>query len=149
MSAFDPLQTLAGLIILRDARSSYRYHCTRCSPDPDRMATLRMDSDHGSYEIEVHRVAGSGYPVRFQCIENCPRHVDYAEQLSDHPLGLFSRDQDALIFYLSSSGSAYQARAWQITDAGIRRVAELYSRGRPDFLSDANGHAVILTYEGD
>jgi len=75
--------------------------------------------------------------------------VTFVEPIGDHPLGLFSRDQDQLVFYLSSSGSAYQVRVWQIADSGVRRVASLGSRGRPDFLSDAQGRAVIDTYEGD
>jgi dipeptidyl aminopeptidase/acylaminoacyl peptidase len=64
-------------------------------------------------------------------------------------LGLFSRDQDDLVFSLWSGGSSYRVRVWQVSDAGVRKVAELPSRGRPDFLTDDAGRSAIRTYEAD
>jgi hypothetical protein len=108
-----------------------------------------VNTEHGTFLVDVQYDEAVGYPVRFQCVAECARPVTLVEPIGDYPLGLFSRDQDELLFYLSGSGSAQQIRVWQFTEDGVRRVASLGSRGRPDFLSDAQGHAVIYTYEGD
>ena len=121
-----------------------------CASEGEPVASLEVSSDLGTYVVTVHRGPAAGYPVQFECIEDCPQQTTYREVIGDHPLGLFSRDhQDDLVFYLTSSGSAHQVRAWQITESGIRPAALLHSRARPDFLSDAGGHALIQTYEGE
>lgn len=119
-----------------------------CS-EREMMASLRTGFEHGTYLFEVERHEANGYPLRIMCIERCPHPVDHVEPLGDHPLGLFADDQDELIFYLTASGSAYQVRVWQLTGEGVRRVAELASGARPDFMRDARGEAVIRTYEGE
>ena len=120
-----------------------------CASGPETFASLRTNTEHGTFLVDVQYDEAVGYPVRFRCFAECSRPMTFAEPIADHPLGLFSRDQDELVFYLSSSGSAYQVHTWQITETGIKRVVSLSSRRRPDFLSDAEGHAVIDTYEGD
>jgi hypothetical protein len=119
-----------------------------CAPEPQPMASLQTAFDHGTYRVTVGSF-DEGYPVRFSCVEDCPGPVEFVEHLGDHPLGLFSRDQDELIFYLSGTGVGYRVWIWQVSDAGIKRIGELGSRGRPDFLSDAKGHAVVQTYEAN
>jgi hypothetical protein len=118
-----------------------------CVPHERPTASLETGSEHGIYRFE----SGSfddGYPLRIRCIAKCPRPADILEPVGDHPLGLFSRDQDDLVFYLTSSGSGYQVRVWQLTGSGVRRIGTFASRTRPEFASDAGGHAIIQTYEG-
>jgi hypothetical protein len=73
----------------------------------------------------------------------------YSETVGDTPLGLFSRDQDDLILSLWAGGSAYHVRVWSIADGQVRKIAELSSRGRPEFLNAPDGGTMIRTFEAE
>jgi hypothetical protein len=113
------------------------------------VAALRVDGDRSSFMVKVTGSAPNEYRVSIDCSERCAKPIHYAETTSDTPLGIFSRDQDGLVFSTWSGGSVYRVLVWSVTDDGVRKVTELSSRGRPDFLSNADGEAVIQTYEAD
>ena len=112
------------------------------------VASLRANGDQASFMVKVVTDAHAGYRVTIDCARHCRKPVHYAETTGDAPLGLFSRDQDNLLFSIWSAGSVYRVLVWSVSDGGVRRIAEIASRGRPDFLSDSDGSAVIRTYEG-
>jgi hypothetical protein len=113
------------------------------------VASLRVNGDQASFMVRVVTDAQAGYRVTIDCARHCRKPVHYAETTGDAPLGLFSRDQDNLLFSIWSAGSVYRVLVWSVSDGGVRRIAEIASRGRPDFLSDSDGSAVVRTYEGD
>lgn len=115
---------------------------------PPPIASLRVDSEPSSFEVTVSPEPSSGYEIHFRCVATCTAAPAYREPVRDTPLGLFVRD-DGLLYSLWSSGSGYRVRVWQIAGRSIGKVAELSSRGRPDFLSDKSGASAIRTYEGD
>jgi hypothetical protein len=99
--------------------------------------------------VVVEENARTGYDLRIRCVSACGQPVDVHEPVDDVLMGLFTRDQDELVFSWWSGGSAYRVRVWQVSDWGVRKVAELSSRGRPDFLTDEMGRPAIRTYEAD
>ncbi|WP_170318441.1 hypothetical protein [Sphingomonas sp. PAMC 26621] len=99
--------------------------------------------------VEVTGGLPAGYQIAIDCTKKCAKPVHYQEATSDAPLGLFSRDQNDLIFSTWSGGSAYRVRVWSVAGNTVRKVVELSSRGTPDFLSDSHGRPMIETYEGD
>ncbi|EIZ78842.1 hypothetical protein WSK_2385 [Novosphingobium sp. Rr 2-17] len=110
-------------------------------------ATLRVDGDQSTFMVEVTGGLAAGYQIAIDCTEKCARPVHYREATGDAPLGLFSRDQNGLVFSTWSGGSAYRVRVWSVAGDTVRKVAEMSSRGRPDFLSDSHGWPMIQTYE--
>ena len=131
----------AALLVLLSAASPI----TAATP----VASLRVDGDRASFMIRAVVDAHAGYRVTIDCARHCRKPVHYAETTGDAPLGLFSRDQDNLLFSIWSAGSVYRVPVWSVSDDGLRRIAEIASRGRPDFLSDGDGFAVVRAYEGD
>ncbi|WP_267389734.1 hypothetical protein [Sphingomonas sp. GC_Shp_3] len=113
------------------------------------VASLRVDGERSTFSVVVEERASTGYNIRIACVSTCAQPIDFSEPIGDVPMGLFSRNQDDLVFSLWSGGSAYRVRVWQVSDAGVRKVAELSSRGRPDFLTDSTGRSAIRTYEAD
>lgn len=113
------------------------------------IASLRVDGERSTFSVVIEASANTGYNIRIKCVSACARPIEFHEAISDVPLGLFTRDQDDLVFSMWSGGSAYQVRVWQVSDSGVRKVAELSSRGRPDFLSDNAGRPAIRTYEAE
>ena len=113
------------------------------------VASLRINGERSTFSVVVEDSASTGYDIRIKCVSACAEPIDFSEPIGDVPMGLFSRDQDDLVFSLWSGGSAYRVRVWQVSDAGVRKVAELSSRGRPDFLTDGAGRSAIRTYEAD
>ena len=112
-------------------------------------ASLRVDGDHKTFVVAVRVYRISGYEVEINCVAGCSSPVSYHEPVGDSPLGLFTRDQDGLIFSTWSAGSAYRVRVWRVSDRGIHKVVELSSRGRPDFQSDEFGRSTIRAFEGE
>jgi hypothetical protein len=110
---------------------------------------LRVDGERSTFSVVVEANANTGYNIRIRCVSACAQPIDFRESIADVPMGLFTRDQDDLVFSLWSGGSAYRVRVWQVSDSGVRKVAELSSRGRPDFLTDNAGRPAIRTYEAD
>ncbi len=82
-------------------------------------------------------------------MSDCARPIEFSEPVGDVPMGLFTRGKDNLVFSLWSGGSAYRVRVYQVSDTGVRKVAELSSRGLPDVLTDNAGRPAIRTYEAD
>lgn len=113
------------------------------------MASLRVEGERSTFSVVVEKSAQTGYEIRIRCVAACDLPIDFHEPIDDVPMGLFTRDQDELVFSLWSGGSAYRVRIWQVGDRAVRKVAELSSRGRPDFLTDEAGRAAIRTYEAD
>ena len=113
------------------------------------VAALRLDGDRSTFVVQVTGGLPDGYQIAIDCTEKCAIPVHYRERTSDTPLGLFSRDQNDLLFSTWSAGSAYRVMVWSVAGDTVRKVAELSSRGTPDFLSDANGRPTIETYEGE
>ncbi|MFK3890507.1 hypothetical protein [Sphingomonas sp. NPDC079357] len=113
------------------------------------VASLRVNGERSTFSVAVEESASTGYDIRIKCVSSCAQPIDFSEAIGDVPMGLFSRDQDDLVFSLWSSGSAYRVRVWQVSDTGVRKVVELSSRGRPDFLTDGAGRSAIRTYEAD
>jgi len=113
------------------------------------VASLLINGERSTFSVVVEHSASTGYDIRIKCVSACAQPIDFSEPINDVPMGLFSRDQDDLVFSLCSGGSAYRVRVWQLNDAGVRKVAELSSRGRPDFLTDGAGRSAIRTYEAD
>lgn len=113
------------------------------------IASLRVDGERSTFSIVIEASANTGYNIRIKCVSACAKPIEFSEPVGDVPLGLFSRDEDDLVFSLWSGGSAYWVRVWQVNDAGVREVAELSSRGRPDVLTDSAGRPAIRTYEAD
>jgi len=112
-------------------------------------ASLLVDGNRSTFATKITRDLSAGYAVTIDCVERCTIPVHYREVTGDTLLGLFSRDQNDLIFSLWSGGSAYRVVVWSISNGNVRKVAELSSRGRPDFMSGRNGAAVIQTYEAN
>jgi hypothetical protein len=112
------------------------------------VATLRVDGDASTFVVQVTGGLPNGYQIAIDCTEKCVRQVHYRETTSDTPLGLFSRDQNGLVFSTWSGGSAYRVMVWSVASDTVRKVGELSSRGTPNFLSDANGRPTIETFEG-
>lgn len=115
---------------------------------PSPVAALRVDGDASTFVVQVTGGLPNGYQIAIDCTEKCARPVHYRETTSDTPLGLFSRDQNNLVFSTWSGGSAYRVMVWSVAGDTVRKVAELSSRGTPNFLSDANGRPTIETFEG-
>lgn len=113
------------------------------------VAALRVNGDQSSFMVTVTEDASVGYQITIACTARCAKAINYHETTGDTPLGLFSRDQNGLVFSTWSGGSAYRVVVWSVSDDGVRKVAELSSRGRPDFTSGPDGTAVIQTYEAD
>lgn len=114
---------------------------------PETFASLRVDGVNATFAVAVQVAHPAGYQVEIDCVSGCSSAVSYREPVGDSPLGLFTRDQDDLIFSTWTSGSGYRVRVWRASNAGIRKVAELSSRGRPDFQSDRFGRSTIRTFE--
>lgn len=112
-------------------------------------ASLRVNGDRATFMVTVTDDRAVGYRIAIDCIARCPRAIQYHETSGDSPLGLFSRDQDDLIFSVWSAGSVYRVLVWSVAQDHVRKVGELSSRGRPDFLSNPEGNAMIRTYEAD
>lgn len=112
-------------------------------------ATLRVDGGRSTFMVVVAAEASVGYQITIDCIERCARPVHYEETTGDTPLGLFSRDQNDLIFSIWSGGSSYRVLVWSLAGNTVRKIAELSSRGRPDFMTVPDGAPVVQTYEGD
>jgi hypothetical protein len=98
--------------------------------------------------VTIHFDLSSGSSIEFKCLERCPKPIAYREDIGDDPMGLFSMD-DGFVYSLWSGGVAYRVRVWQISGGTIRKVGELNTRGRPDFLHDADGRPIIRTYESE
>jgi hypothetical protein len=113
------------------------------------VATLRVDGDKSTFMVKVTEDASVGFRITIDCTERCATAVHYSEATGDTPLGLFSRDQNDLIFSTWSGGSAYRVLVWSVANGTVRKVAELSSRGRPDFVTGSDGAPVIQTYEAD
>ncbi|MFG6284420.1 hypothetical protein [Sphingomonas sp. S6] len=112
------------------------------------IASLRVHGERSTFSVVVEDSAAVGYDIRIECVAACDHPVDFHERIDDVPMGLFTRDQDELLFSLWGGGSTYRVRVWKVGDSGIRKVVELSSRGRPDFLTDDKGRSAIRTYEG-
>jgi hypothetical protein len=116
---------------------------------PSSVAALRIDGDAFTFVVRVTGGLPDGYQIAIDCTEKCATPVHYRETTNDTPLGLFSRDQNDLLFSTWSAGSAYRVMVWSVAGDTVRKVVELSSRGTPSFLSDAFGRPIIETYEGD
>jgi hypothetical protein len=112
------------------------------------IASLQVHGERSTFSVVVEDHATVGYDIRIRCVSACDHPVDFHEPIDDVPMGLFTRDQDDLLFSLWGGGSAYRVRVWKVGDSGVRKVVELSSRGRPDFLTDDMGRSAIRTYEG-
>lgn len=113
------------------------------------VAALRIDGNASTFVVQVTGGRPDRYQIAIDCTEKCASPVHYRETTSDTPLGLFSRDQNDLLFSTWSAGSAYRVKVWSVAGDTVRKVAELSSRGTPNFLSDALGRPTIETYEGE
>ncbi|WP_298170494.1 hypothetical protein [Novosphingobium sp.] len=113
------------------------------------VAALRVEADASAFTVQVTEGLTGGYQIAIDCTENCAKAIHYRETTGDAPLGLFSRDQNGLVFSIWSGGSAYRVMVWSVAGTSVQKVVELSSRGRPNFLSDANGRPVIEIFEGD
>ncbi|RYG98662.1 MAG: hypothetical protein EON58_06450 [Alphaproteobacteria bacterium] len=122
-----------------------------CSAPPADLpvASLRVSGGQSSFIVKVDEAADSGYQISIDCIEGCEKAIHYRDTSGDTPLGLFSRDADGLVFSVWSGGSAYRVLVWALSDDGVRKVSELSSRARPDFMSSSDGNPMIQTYEGN
>lgn len=121
--------------------------CDATAPSP--VAALRVGGDASTFVVQVTGGLPDGYQIAIDCIERCARPVHYREATGDTPLGLFSRDQNDLVFSTWSGGSAYRVIVWSVAGDTVRKVVELSSRGTPNFLSDTYGRSIIETYEGE
>lgn len=117
------------------------------APQAETVASLRFDGGNATFAVAVQVAHPAGYQVEIDCVSGCSSAVSYREPVGDSPLGVFTRDQDDLIFSTWTSGSAYRVRVWRASNTGIRKVAELSSRGRPDVQSDGFGRSTIRTFE--
>ncbi|WP_421838045.1 hypothetical protein [Novosphingobium sp.] len=113
------------------------------------VAALRVEADASTFMVQVTEGLPGGNQIAIDCTENCTRAVHYRETTGDAPLGLFSRDQNGLVFSIWSGGSAYRVIVWSVAGTSVQKVVELSSRGRPNFLSDANGRPAIEIFEGE
>lgn len=113
------------------------------------VASLRVHGESSAFSVVVEANAKVGYDIRIRCVSACDHLTNFHESIGDVPMGLFTRNQDELVFSLWSGGSAYRVLVWKVSDSGVRKVAELSSRGRPDFLTDNMGRPAIRTYEAD
>jgi hypothetical protein len=113
------------------------------------VAALRVHEAQSTFTVNVTVDSSAGYQITIDCVEGCKTPIHYRETASDSPLGLFSRDQYGLIFSIWSGGSAYRVLVWSVADDSVRKVAELSSRGRPDFTTGPNGTPRILAHEAD
>lgn len=118
-------------------------------PAASPVAALRVEGDKTSFMVKVTEDISVGYQITIDCTEHCTRVIHYRETTSDTPLGIFSRDQNGLIFSTWSGGSTYRVVVWSVSDNDVQRVTELSSRARPDFMSGPDGTPVIQTYEAD
>lgn len=113
------------------------------------VSSLRVTTDDGVFTAVVEERREAGYDVEITCVSGCPRAISLRESVDDSPLGLFTRDQDSLLFSTWSAGSAYRVRVWALDRSRIVEVAELSSRERPAFASDRLGRATIRTFESE
>ncbi len=113
------------------------------------VAALRVEADASTFMVQVTGGHPGGYQIAIDCTENCARTVHYRETTGDAPDGLFFRDQNGLVFSTWSGGSAYRVIVWSVAGHSVQKVIELSSRGRPNFLSDADGRPAIDIYEGE
>lgn len=113
------------------------------------VASLHIDDGRSAFAATITPDDAAGYRIAIDCTGQCSVPASYSETVDDVPLGLFSRDQDDLILSLWSGGSAYRVRVWSIADGQVRKVAELSSRGRPEFLTAPGGGILIRTYEAE
>jgi len=116
---------------------------------PHLAGSLRVTTDEGVFGAFISEVREAGYEVKITCVSGCPAGIGLRESVEDTPLGLFTRDQDNLLFSTWSAGSAYRVRVWTLKRSGIVEIAELSSRGRPAFASDRFGRAIIRTFESE
>lgn len=116
---------------------------------PHLAASLRLTTDEGVFSAIISEGGEAGYEVKITCVSGCPAAIGLRESVDDTPLGLFTRDQDDLLFSTWSAGSAYRVRVWTLRQSGIVEIAELSSRGRPAFESDRFGRAIIRTFESE
>lgn len=65
---------------------------------PSPVAALRIDGDASTFVVRVTGGLPDGYQIAIDCTEKCARPIHYRETTSDTPLGLFSRDQNDLVF---------------------------------------------------
>lgn len=112
-------------------------------------ASLHVDDGRTAFAATVTPDDRAGYRIAIHCTGQCSNPASYSETVGDTPQGLFSRDQDDLILSLWSGGSAYRVRVWSIADGKIRKIAELSSRARPEFLNAPDGGTMIRTYEAE
>lgn len=113
------------------------------------VASLRVHGERSTFSVVVEENTETGYDIRIRCVSACDHPIDFIEPIDDVPMGLITRDQGELVYSLWSGGSTYRVRVWKVSDRGVRKVAELSSRGRPDFLTDETGRPAIRTYESD
>ena len=118
------------------------------SPEPA-AASLHVDDGQTTFAATVTPDDQAGYRIAINCAGQCRAPTSYSETVGDTPLGLFSRDQDDLILSLWSGGSAYRVRVWSIADGEVGKIAELSSRGRPEFLNAPDGGTMIRTFEAE
>ena len=81
-------------------------------PATSTVATLRVDADKSTFMVKVTEDASVGHQITIDCVRQCAKAAHYHETTGDTPLGLFSRDQNNLIFSTWSSGSAYRVVVW-------------------------------------
>jgi hypothetical protein len=111
------------------------------------VASLRVETERSTFMAKVDY--GTGYEIRFACVDRCRHPLVYREDIGLLPLGLFNRDDEAgLVYSLWAGGVAYRVYVWRVTDTGVKRVFAQASRGRPNFLSDGQGNEVIEIFEG-
>lgn len=116
---------------------------------PHVAGSLRVTTDEGVFSAIISEGRESGYDVKITCVSGCPAGIGLRESVDDSLLGLFTRDQDNLLFSTWSAGSAYRVRVWTLKRSGIVEIAELSSRARPAFESDRFGRAIIRTFESE
>jgi hypothetical protein len=113
-------------------------------------ASLRVvDGEMAELQIQIQD-GPSGYRLVIDCVRGCSGPIRYSQDISDTPIGLFKLwDGDNLVYSIWAGGSAYRVRAWSVSGHGVSQVLEASSRGRPDFLSGADGEPTIRTYEAE
>lgn len=115
----------------------------------DTRASLWVLEDEAQLHVWVED-APSGYRLVVDCVRGCRPRVRYSQNVDDTPISLFRLwDGDDLVYSVWSGGVAYRVRVWKVNHLGVSEVLEASSRGRPDFVSSADGAPQIRTYEAD
>ncbi len=117
-----------------------------CAPEQEPVASLRVTTEDTVYRVTVGSF-DHGYPVRFHCESGCTQPVDVIVESGNHPLGLFRRDDESIVYFTSSGGSAYRVQAWRLKQDGIEAVLNASSRSRPEFLNSPDGSLAVRTTE--